>query len=233
MKTSRTLGRHCVVLVLAMLSTYLFLVVHSKWAPIHRWNRSFADASLVLLAITMMLGPAARLWNPWNRLVPWRRQFGIYAVGFGAVHTLLVLDGWVEWDIPRIAGFLVHPALGDYVLAEHGFGLANVIGILALVYGAVLLMISNDYAVRRLGGSVWKFIQSGAYVMWSLVVIHTAYFLFMHFLHFHRPLPDPNPLQWAFVGLVLAVITLQSVATVQTWRVRYKERVRTPPKDVP
>ena len=233
MKTSRTLGRHCVVLILATLATYLFLVVHSKWAPIHLWNRSFADTSLVLLAITMMLGPAARLWNTWNRLLPWRRQFGIYAVGFGAVHTLLVLDGWVEWDIPRVAGFLVHPALGGYVLAEHGFGLANVVGIIALLYGVILLTISNDYAVRRLGGSVWKFIQSGAYIMWALVVVHTAYFLFMHFLHFHRPLPDPNPLQWPFVGVVLAVIALQSVATLQTWRLRYRERVRTPSEGVP
>ena len=51
-------------------------------------------------------------------------------------------------------------------------------------------------------------------------------FLFMHFLHFHRPLPEPNPLQWPFIGLVLAVITLQSVATVQTWRIKRKEPLR-------
>ena len=186
---------------------------------------------MVLLAATMMLGPAVRLLGAWNWLVPWRRELGIHAVSFGTIHVLLVLDGWVEWDIPRIVGLLVHPILGGYVMAEHGFGLANVLGIVALVYGAGLLTTSNEYAVRRLGGSVWKFIQRGAYVLWALVVFHTAYFLFMHFLHFHRPLPEPNPLQWPFIGLVLAVITLQSVATVRTWQVRRKNQVRASPDE--
>lgn len=223
MKTNQALSRHFVVLVLAMLLTYLFLVVHSKWVPIHRWNRAFADASLVLLAATMIIGPVVRLWSAWNWLVPWRRELGVHAVGFGAIHLLLVLDGWLEWDIPRLVGLLVHPIRGGYVMAEHGFGLANVLGVVALVYGTILVTISNEYAVRRLGGGVWKFVQRSAYVLWALAVIHTAYFLFMHFLHYHRPLPDPNPLQWPFVGLVVVVITLRSAATVRTWRVRQKD----------
>jgi len=154
MKKNQTLLRHCVVLLLAVLLAYLFLVVHSKWVPMHRWNRAFADASLVLLAAAMMVGPVVRLRGAWSRLVPWRRELGVYAVGFGTIHVLIVLDGWIEWEIPRLVGLLVHPSLGRYVMAEHGFGLANVLGIAALVYGAILVTISNEYAVRRLGGSV-------------------------------------------------------------------------------
>ncbi len=227
MKKNQTLSRHCMVLLLAILLTYLFLVVHSTWAPMHRWNRAFADASLVLLAATMMIGPVVRLRGAWSWLVPWRRELGIYAVGFGTIHVLIILGGWIEWEIPRIVGLLVHPSLGSYVMAEHGFGLANVLGIVALVYGAILVTISNEYAVRRLGGSVWKFIQFGAYVLWALVVLHTAYFLFMHFLHFHRPPPPPNPLQWPFVTLVIVVTTLRAIATMRTWRIRRKEPTRT------
>ncbi len=221
----KTLSRHCVVLFLAVLLTYLFLSVHSQWAPMHRWNRALADASLVLLAATMMIGPAVRLRSAWGRLSAWRRELGIYAVGLGAIHTLIVLDFWMEWNIPRLVGFVLHP-MGLYVMAEHGFGLANLIGILALVYGVILMATSNEYAVRLLSGTVWKFVHSGAYVMWALAVVHTGYFLFMHFLHFHRPLPEPNPLQWPFIGLVIAVITLQSAATVRTWQVRRKNQLR-------
>lgn len=212
--------RHILVTLLALLLTYVFLDVHSKWAPLHRWNRAFADASLLLLAITMLIGPAARLWSAWSWIVQWRRVFGIHAVVFGAIHFLLVLDGWMAWEIPRLFGFMLHPFRGDYVMVEHGLGLANVLGMVALGYGVVLLTVSNEYAVHRLGGSVWKFIQGGAYVFWMLVVLHTAYFMFMHFLHFDRPLPDPNLLRWPFVALVLVVMTLQSLATVRTWRLK-------------
>ena len=214
------------VLLLGLLLTYLFLDVHSKWAPIHRWNRAFADASLVLLTVAMMIGPVVRLRNAWGWLVPWRRELGIHAVGFGTIHFLLVLDGWIAWDVPRLVGLLAHPILGGYVMAEHGFGLANVLGIVALAYGAILLLTSNDYAVRCLGGSVWKFVQRGAYVLWILVVAHTAYFLFMHFLHFDRPLPAPNPLQWPFTGLVVAVMALLTIATVRTWRIKRNSPLR-------
>jgi len=226
MKANRTLFRHFGVLLLAVLLTYLFLLVHGKWVPMHRWNRAFADASLILLAVTMSLGPAVRLWNRLSWIIPWRREFGIYAVLFGTVHAYIIFDGWIQWELPRIIGLLVHPNLGRYVMAEHGFGLANALGLVALGYGAVLVTISNEYAVRRLGASVWKFIQLGAYVLWMVVLLHTAYFLFMHFLHFHRPLPDPNPLQWPFVGLVLCVIALQSAATLKTWRDRRRQNAR-------
>ena len=210
--------RHIGVILLAALLVYVFLAVHSSWAPIHRWNRAFADASLLLLAMTMLIGPVARLWRAWSSIVPWRRAFGVHALVFGAIHVLLVLDGWLAWEMPRLFGLLVHPLRGEYVMVEHGFGLANVLGMVALAYGVVLVLISNEYAVQRLGGSVWKFIQRGAYVLWMFVVVHTAYFLFMHFLHFDRPLPDPSPLRWPFVALVLAVTALRWMATVQTWR---------------
>jgi len=215
--------RHILVALLALLLTYVFLDVHSKWAPLHRWNRAFADASLLLLAITMLIGPAARLWSAWSWIVQWRRVFGIHAGVFGAIHFLLVLDGWMAWEIPRLFGLMLHPFRGDYVMVEHGLGLANVLG-MALGYGVVLLTVSNEYVVHRLGGSVWKFIQGGAYVFWMLVVLHAAYFMFMHFLHFDRPLPDPNLLRWPFVALVLVVVTLRWLATVRTWRLKHSSQ---------
>lgn len=171
----------------------------------------------------MVIGPLVVLQRALAWIVPWRRELGVYSVVFGAIHFVLVLDGWLAWDIPRMFGFFVHPFRGDYVLAEHGFGLANILGIAALAYAAALVAVSNDYAVRRLGGSVWKFVQRGAYVLWILVLLHTAYFLFMHFLHFDRPVPDPNPLQLPFAVLVGAVFALRWAATLRMWRVRRKD----------
>lgn len=214
--------RHVTTLVLAVLLVYLFGAVHGQWSPMHRWNRATADASLLLLTLTMVIGPVARLLPRLRLLVPLRREFGIYTVLLALIHTLIIFDGWLEWDLARLVGLTLHPELARYVMVQHGFGLANVIGLVALLYGAVLAITSADRAVRFLGGATWKFVQSAAYVLWALVLAHTAYFLFMHFLDFHRPTPEANPLQGWFAGLVALVLGLRIAASILTWRRRNK-----------
>lgn len=216
----RTWLRHLLVAILAVLLVYLFGLVHGHWDPMHRWNKATADASFLLLAFTMAIGPAARLNAHLRRLVVFRRECGIYAVLLALAHALIILDGWVVYDLAGLFGFVFHPDLGRYVMLQHGFGLANLVGIVALVYGFVLAATSNDRSLRLLGAPVWKFVQIGAYVLWGLVVLHTAYFLFMHFLSFHRALPPPNPLIWPFVALVGLVLGLRILATTATWRKR-------------
>ncbi len=210
--------RHLGALALAALLVWGFAALRPEWSPMHRWNRAFGDASLILVAVVMSLGPLSRLWRPATALLPWRRELGIWGFLAGLVHAGFILFGWVELEWPRLFGFEFHPQLMQYVMFDKGFGLANVIGMLALVYALVLSVTSNDASQRWLGMSVWKFLQQGAYILWALILAHTAYFLYMHFLDFHRRTPEPNLLQWPFAVLVLAVFALQSAATWRTWR---------------
>ncbi len=211
--------RHLVVIILAVAGTWAFLESRAQWSEMHRWNRAVGDMSFVLIALSMAIGPLSRLLAPLKGLVPWRREMGIYGVILATVHTLIILAGWIEWDLIRIFGFQLHPA-GIYVMAQHGFGLANAIGLVALTYGLVLALSSSNWSQRLLGGSVWKFLQQGAYVLWMLIIVHTAYFLFLHFLDYHRSVPEPNWLQVPFVVLVSAVVTLQIAAFFKTWIMR-------------
>lgn len=212
--------RHLTILLVAAGLTYLFLLSRTDWSPMHRWNRAFGDVSFVLVAGAMVLGPLARLtqWRWIRRSLPYRREFGIYAVTAATVHTVIILVGWVELDLIRLFGFAFHPQLERYVMVQHGFGLANAIGLGALAYGLVLAATSNDFSQRLLGASVWKFIQQATYVLWALTLAHTAYFLFLHFLDFHRQVPDPNWAQWPFVFLSLVVLLLQWSAIIATWQ---------------
>lgn len=212
----RTLIRHVVVLIAAATLVYAFSLVHGQWSPMHRWNRAFGDAAVLLLALTMTLGAAPRLFRASAKWLPWRRELGIYSVVLAFVHTVIILDGWVEWDFLRLFGFEFHPVDLKYVMLQHGFGLANAIGILALSIGLILLLTSSDRAVRFLGATSWKTVQTTALVFWALVVAHTAYFLYAHFLSFHRATPNPNPLQLPFAFLVLAVLVLRAAAFLTT-----------------
>ncbi len=212
--------RHLVVIVLSAAGTALFLYSRAQWSEMHRWNRAIGDMSLVLVALAMMLGPMSRLWRVFVKVLPYRRELGIYAVLLALIHATIILFGWVQLDLMRLIGFEFHPGLQQYVMFQQGFGLANLIGVLALLYGAILAITSNDASIRWLGNSVWKFVQQGTYVLWWLSVIHTGYFLFLHFLDFDRPTPEPNWFQWPFVGIVGVVTLLQIAASTSTWRKR-------------
>lgn len=212
--------RHVLVIALAITIGYLLLISRAEWSAMHRYNRAIGDVSLILVSLAMAIGPLTRLtaWKWIRALLPFRRELGIYAVVAALIHTVIILIGWVELDLWRLFGFELHPALQSYVMVRHGFALANAVGVIALLYGVVLALISNDLSQRLLGQSVWKFVQQGTYVLWWLVMLHTGYFLFVHFLDYHRRIPEPNWLQWPFIALVLAIIAVQIAATVETWQ---------------
>lgn len=208
--------RHGLMALLSAAFVLIFAAIHGEWSPMHRWNRALADASLVLVALSMGLGPLARLLRPAVLVLPYRRKSGIYGCLLALAHAAIILVGWVEWDLMRLFGFEWHPELLSYVMFQHGFGLANAIGIAALLLAVLLATTSSDVAMRRLGVSGWKFLQMGVLPLWWLSVAHVAYFLFMHFLSFHRATPEPNPLQYWFVGLVVLVLGLRLAAYLKT-----------------
>ncbi len=212
----KTMVRHAVVVALGAMLVLGFSMVHGGWSPMHRWNRAFADASLVLVAMSVGLGPLTRFLRRATLILPLRREFGIHGCLLALVHTAVILVGWVEWDLMRLFGFEWHPELRVYVMVQNGFALANAIGLAALVLTILLAATSSDMAMRRLGVSGWKFLQMGILPLWWLTVAHVAYFLFAHFLSFHRAVPDPNPLQPWFVGLVLVVFSLRGAAYLRT-----------------
>lgn len=217
------LTRHLLVATVTIVATYLFWLSRPGWHWMHAWNRAFADASLVLLMITLAAGPLARLWPPAAWLVRWRRELGIWTVFTAVVHVLIVLIGWVELEPFRLF-YSFNLFKGDWAL-DQGFALANLLGIVALVYGFVLFATSNDASVRLLGASAWKFVQQGVYVLYALVALHTAYFLYFHFISFHRALPPPNWLQWPFLALVLLLFVLQTAAFLATVRRRRQRAI--------
>lgn len=223
----KVMVRHISVVAVAAALLFAFASVHAEWSPMHRWNRAFGDASLVLIALSMGLGPLARLARPTVRLLKFRRELGIYGCLLAIVHTAVILVGWVQWDLMRLFGFEWHPDLQEYVMLQHGFGLANGIGLAALLLACILALTSNDLSQRRLGVSAWKFLQMGVLPIWWLTVAHVAYFLFLHFMSFHRATPEPNPLQIWLVGLVVLVLGLRAAAyfrTVAGREIAQKER---------
>jgi sulfoxide reductase heme-binding subunit YedZ len=213
--------RHAVVAFLAVGVYLAFWLGRPEWTPEMRLWRAIGDVSFVFLFLVLALGPAARHWPAVTRLLSWRRELGIWFAILALAHTLLVLDGWVRWDWMRFFGYEFLEQLGRYARVEPGFGLSNLIGVVAAVMAVPLMITSSSWTVKRLGGSSWKWLHIGAYTIFYLVVLHSLYFLFMHYtISFHRAVPDPNWFRYPFLITALLVLGMQMSAFVSTVRKR-------------
>ena len=130
---------------------------------------ALAYPALFLLAAALLLGPWNVLRGRPNPLsFDLRRDIGIWAGVMAAGHTVVGLN-------VHLRG---RPWL--YFVNEHHhvrhdlFGFGNHTGLIAAVLFIILLIISNDAWLRRLGSRKWKSVQRWTYIVAGLTFVHAA-----------------------------------------------------------
>lgn len=215
----RMIGRHAIVAAIGVIGIWVFWLSRPVWVPEMRFWKAVGDAALVMLILTLAIGPLARLWRPFSRWLSWRRELGIWFALLSLFHTVLILNGWARWSVDRFFGYEFIPQLGRIGRMEPGFGLANLIGLIALVWAVLLAATSSDLALRRLGPRAWKWLHTASYAVFYLITAHVGYFLFIHFSEsFHRQAPAPDWFRLPFLVTAGIVVGLQAAAFVVTVR---------------
>ena len=210
-------ARHALAGALAFALVFGFWMSRPQWTEEMRFWKAVGDGSWVLLVLTLAVGPMARLWSWSARLSPWRRETGVWFGLLALGHGFLIMGGWARWDVGKFFGYEFVPQLERTARIEPGFGLANLIGLVALFWALMLTATSSNWAMRSLGGSAWKWLHNGAYVVFYLVALHTFYFLFMHYTpSFHTTPPAADWFQYPFVALAMVVPLLQASAFMKT-----------------
>ncbi|MCL1600528.1 MAG: ferric reductase-like transmembrane domain-containing protein [Actinomycetia bacterium] len=218
-RRERRLRRHVGTALLSVAVFFLFWLTRADWSPDMRFWKAAGDVGFFLLWATVVIGPLAKLWRPARKLIPWRRQLGIWFAIAASLHALLILNGWARWSVSRFFGYEFIPELGREARWEPGFGLANLLGLTALLVGLVLAATSSDWAMRALGRPAWKFLHTGAYFVFYVGSIHALYFLFIHYtVSFHKQIPPPDWFRYWFLAMVTVVAILQGAAFVKTAR---------------
>ena len=102
--------------------------------------------------------------------------------------------------------------LHPLTLQRSQFGFANYVGLGAAILFVILLAISNDFSLRRLGTRRWKSIQRWSYAAFALTVAHGIAFQMVEKRH----------RSWVvfFALIVLAAV----VAQVLGWRKTKQEK---------
>lgn len=180
---------------------YLSFLSRPEWVPMHAWNRAFADVSLLLLFVTLLIGPLGKLQKHFNRFISWRRELGVWCAVTALLHVYVLFDGWFQWELIRmIIG--VNQDSGRLTF-DPGFTLANLLGLISLVYLLLLALISNKKAIKILGKQAWDYLQQKSSILYILVVTHTAFFLF-----FFR-LGSVNWIEVPFLVMITLLFLLQ------------------------
>ena len=99
---------------------------------------------LIYVATGMSLVPFSWLWRKATQYLPYQYEFGMLAVLLALGHVIIILIGRIDLELMRLIGFEFHLVLQKYVMSKHGFGLANLVGVIALSYGAILAITSNE-----------------------------------------------------------------------------------------
>lgn len=170
---SQCFKQHLVIGISSYLLYLLFYYSKSGLPHIHQINRSWADTSVVLLFITLMIGPIVRISPKFKYLIPWRRDFGLWFALTAVLHIGLLAHINLHWHLFRF--FMDEQG----VLLKGAAHASNWAGLIALMETIVLAITSNRISEKFLGKSAWKYIQQTTYTVFWLVVLHTFIFVYL------------------------------------------------------
>ena len=169
----RLLAHHVPLLLLSAASVTAFYFIRPLPDLISRVTFATAYPALVLLAITLLVGP-------WNVLLKrrnpvssdLRRDIAIWAGSLSVLHAgigqCMHLRGrpWLYY----VYGANEHHA---FPMRHDLFGFSNYTGAISTLIVIALLAMSNDLSLRVLGTPRWKQLQRWNYAAFALAAAHT------------------------------------------------------------
>ena len=206
----RRIARHHLVIALftgiSLLVTYA--LVASK-NPVFRWSMATAYVGLALLVLTLATGPVnviRRRPNPVSTDL--RRDLGVWAGLVALAHFVI---GWQVHMKHRYLYWLREVKGTDALRPRTDlFGFANYTGLAAVLIAVLLLVLSNDYSLTRLGSRRWKRLQRWSYAFFALSLVHGVAYQIIE--------KRKAPCVAALVALTLTALAVQYVGFIRRTR---------------
>lgn len=180
-------------------------------------TRQFTFASgyvaLALLGLTLLVGPANLLLRRRRPVSSYlARDIGTWAATFSVVHVIYGAEVHASITDP------IPMFIQDGSPLTNSFGLANWTGLAATAIVVGLLVISSNFALRKLKARTWKNLQRLNYALFALVIVHAFFYGAL--------LRTESPYTLMLAASVVTVFIGQS-AGIWLWRRRYGRRGET------
>jgi len=169
---SKRFKRHLVLFLFSVILTAVFFYILPSKNPVFKTSMATAYGGLFLVSLTLVIGPWNIIFGRPNPVSSYlRRDIGIWAGILAIVHTIVGLQvhmGGKFWlyFIPDPKGSHLLPIRLDV------FGFTNHSGLVAILIFILLLSLSNNYSLKKLGALRWKKFQKWNYAIAGLVLFH-------------------------------------------------------------
>ena len=170
----RRFARHAILGVTSVFGAASVGLLFPERPSAFRLSMGTAYVSLGLLTMTLLLGPWNVLRGRANPLsTDLRRDVGIWAAVVAFVHIVFGLQVHLSGAMEQY--FLWAPDSGHLLPFRYDVpGLANYAGLASGLVLLMLLAVSNDAALRRLGPARWKGLQRWNYAGFALMGVHAV-----------------------------------------------------------
>ena len=194
--TGRLLKHYLPLLAAVLTAMLLFYIYRGQRDLITFIAQSTAYISLVILAVTLLIGPANLLLKKKNPTsANFRRDIGITGGILALIHSVTGLFVHLRGKMWLYFLFDNHRVRLD------NFGLANYTGVIATFVILLLLVTSNEYFLRKLNPVKWKNIQRLSYPMIILVAAHCYFYTIVR--------DNLNKFLWLYIPLFAIILMAQ------------------------
>jgi sulfoxide reductase heme-binding subunit YedZ len=198
--------RHIVLAVVSIAGIAVVGLIDGAERRVQQLSMGTAYTGLALIGASLLIGPLNVLRRRPNPVsADLRRDVGIWAALVSSAHVVFGLQVHLPgrpWEFFVWGREQAHA----FPLRYDAFGFANWGGLGAAIVLLVLLAISNDLSLRRLGTTRWKRWQRWNYAAFGVIAAHGVIYQVL----------EDRPLPWVIVfgATLLTVFALQLVG----WR---------------
>lgn len=172
--TRRLIRHHLPLSVFSLVSIGILYVTRPYADWVSRASFATAYPALLLLSVTLLLGPLKMLrGKPSPISTDLRRDIGIWAGIDSILHSIIGQNVHLRGR-PWLYYIYSSQEHHSFPIRHDLFGFSNYTGLLGFLAIVVLIATSNDYCLRRLGAVRWKQWQRLNYAVFALVAVHAA-----------------------------------------------------------
>ncbi|MBI5151766.1 MAG: hypothetical protein HZA34_04320 [Candidatus Pacebacteria bacterium] len=160
-------------------------------------NKSFADTSIYLIGLSMVLASVCYFWNVFDRFIVYRKHLGIVGFAFGLMHVYLSFGALQKLFIVQTW--------------QKGAMWPALTGAMALVIFVVMAFVTPSVVAEKLGGKIWRSILQLGHLGVVLIWLHVYFLKFGYILKWYnegmKTLPSSSLIVLMFMTVVIGLRT--------------------------